>query len=255
MEWNGQFKKTAFGGFDREDVLRFFSQYEEETKEKMDALSGENQLLKQQTEQLEQEKQTLSAALASATAEKEEMSHRLEALQKTCDQTIQALKDSKLEYEVLSREMVAVKSQNSEFAMKRNVLEQHNKRLMEEVETLKKKVSCEELSVTVGEIVAEAKVLADGVVGKAVEKASEIEKTILSERVKVNDAFERAQSELNALISSYRRLSEEVVNEVDAIQKQLTVAREEIGTKTPASPAEGILAALKKENDHENGIR
>src|SRR5699024_608040 len=106
----------------------------------------------------------------------------------------------------------------------------------------------------VGEIVAEAKVLADGVVGKAVEKASEIERTILSERVKVNDAFERAQSELNALISSYRRLSEEVVNEVDAIQKQLTVAREEIGTHTPASPAEGILAALKKEQDHENGV-
>ena len=34
MEWNGQFKKTAFGGFDREDVLRFFSQYEKKPKKK-----------------------------------------------------------------------------------------------------------------------------------------------------------------------------------------------------------------------------
>ena len=63
------FKTCMFGGFDREDVIKFIEQFSKESQEKIAALEQENASLKSGNEQMESALRTLHAQVKEQQAE------------------------------------------------------------------------------------------------------------------------------------------------------------------------------------------
>ena len=77
------FKTCMFGGFDREDVIKFIEQFSKESQEKIAALEQENASLKSGNEQMESALRTLHAQVKEQQAETslaEELRRQIAAL-------------------------------------------------------------------------------------------------------------------------------------------------------------------------------
>lgn len=108
------FKTCMFGGFDREDVIKFIEQFSKEAQEKIDLLQQENASLKSGNAEMERALRTLHAQVKEQQQENtlaEElrrqisvMTERAEALQKERDE----LKANADEYAYLKEHIAAI---------------------------------------------------------------------------------------------------------------------------------------------------
>ncbi len=77
------FKTCMFGGFDREDVIKFIEQFSKESREKIEQLEQENATLKSGNEEMESALRTLHAQVKEQKAENslvEELRSQIAAL-------------------------------------------------------------------------------------------------------------------------------------------------------------------------------
>ena len=89
------FKTCMFGGFDREDVIKFIEQFSKESQEKIAALEQENASLKSGNEQMESALRTLHAQVKEQQAENslvEELRRQIAALTERAE-ALQAERD------------------------------------------------------------------------------------------------------------------------------------------------------------------
>ena len=198
MEYGDKFKKSMFGGFNRQDVLRCFEEMNAQNAEELDAL-----------------RKKLSEAkggLAQAQAGNEGLSRENQSLARDLSETQKKLAEAQGELErlkeaqeALQKENQSLRAANSELSVKRGILETNNKALKEQVEELEKKVSEEQAGIQISEMMMEAKKTADGILvranGRAAEQAADMEK------------------ESNAFAQRLDQLQEEAVKESESFSR------------------------------------
>lgn len=76
---NYSFKSVAFGGFDKQDVVRYLEQSSEKAAAAQRKLETENESLRKQTEEREAELKELRARLEELTAQRDRLQEQLKA--------------------------------------------------------------------------------------------------------------------------------------------------------------------------------
>lgn len=98
---SANFKTCMFGGFDRQDVVRYIEKTAKETQERIDALEQENEALRAEKEQLE-------AAMDTLRTQSEQL--RQEEFDR--DSAQQQLEDAQAQLAALSEENTALAARN-----------------------------------------------------------------------------------------------------------------------------------------------
>ena len=75
---NYSFKSVAFGGFDKQDVVRYLEQSSEKAASLQKELETENETLRRQAEEREAELEALRAQVEELTAQRDRLQERLE---------------------------------------------------------------------------------------------------------------------------------------------------------------------------------
>lgn len=127
MNYSGNFKKAVIGGFDKEDVFKFFTKYDEDHKKETEELNRQISELKKEADQKREKEEQLESQISLLREEKDSLELSL------------AGKEEELEQ--LKKDVQSLRAFNSEVSMKKSVLENHNNRLAEEKSAMEKKLS------------------------------------------------------------------------------------------------------------------
>ena len=113
---NGAFKSVAFGGFDKQDVIRYIEQSAQEAAALQQTLQQENEGLRTEAESLRTRVQELESRLSAETAELEAARAELERERASR----QALEDAQAEAGRLAEELAQLRPEAESYAQFRD---------------------------------------------------------------------------------------------------------------------------------------
>lgn len=249
MEYGEKFKKSVFGGFNRQDVLKCFEEVNDEHQKTVERFQRATEDLQKENDALKAEAEDLKAhleELQKANAEKEQAAAELE---EKLNGALENNKRLSTRSEELQREVASQKALNSKLAMRRDVLESNNKQLSAKLQELSEKQAKEKASFEIGEIMMEAKSAADKIVARAHEKSNKLKELAKQETSQTERQLEQTREKLAATMDSFKRFSTEVLNDLDQFQKDLKSAKAHINeetTKTEVSKEEKEVDSAPK---------
>lgn len=232
MEYGEKFKKSFFGGFNRQDVLKCFEEVNDEHQKTVARFQ-------RATEDLQKENDALKAKSEEHQKEADELKAQLEELKKTAAETAQstaeleeklnsALENNKrlsARAEELQREVASQKALNSKLVMRRDVLEANNKQLSAKLQEFNEKQTKEKASLEIGEIMMEAKNAADKIVARAHEKSNKLKEVTNQEANQAEKQFDQTREKLAATMDSFKNFSAEVIRDLEKLQNDLKNAK------------------------------
>ena len=118
---NYSFKSVAFGGFDKQDVVRYIEQASEKSAEAQRQLEGENEDLRQQSAELTRQVEALQAQLAELTAQRDRLQAEL-AAEHSAKQELEALRTMEAEAARFKAEAEALRPDAKAYAQFRERL-------------------------------------------------------------------------------------------------------------------------------------
>lgn len=135
---SANFKTHMFGGFDRQDVIRYIEKTAKDSQERIKALEQENEALRTEKEQLE-------AAVQTLRAEKEQAEAAVQALRTQTEQIRHEEEDrtsAQQQYEDVRARVAALTKENAALTTRNESLRQ----MTEEYRRLKERIADIEIS-------------------------------------------------------------------------------------------------------------
>lgn len=237
MEYGEKFKKSMFGGFDRQDVLRCLEEMQKQSNAELQRLTASLDALTRQQEDLQ----------ARFDAQSEEL--RLKAAALAAAETELAAKEKALQHseacrDELQREMSAQKALGSELLMKKNVLEENCRTLTDEIENLKAKNQAlaqqidDRASLAIGELMVEAKVNANHILTRAQERADQSDAVIRAQCEGADMRLSELQARLAKVIENFQKVAAAAVQNIEQITGEIDQCRALIRDQIPEDAAE-----------------
>lgn len=193
LKMEGNFRKTAFGGFKRQDVLQYIDGLSSE-------YTDEIELLNKEKGDLQNEISSLASEIASLAGDNEQLSARAELGDKAKAEAAETVARAEREVEIL-------KEQNRQLTEKIAVLEERCARFEEaSIEIGKAAIYAENMAKDIiAAATAEAdriKAEADGVKSAAYKGAADFGNTLEGAKSEFNAAVITAQNAVNAMLSA-----------------------------------------------------
>ena len=237
MEYGEKFKKSMFGGFDRQDVLRCLEEMQRQSSAELqrltaalDSLTRQQQDLQNRFDSQGEELRQKTAALAAAEAE---LAAKEDALRRCEDYR-----------DELQREMSAQKALGSELLMKKNVLEENCRALTDEIEELQTKNQAlsqqidDRASLAIGELMVEAKVNANHIITRAQERADQSDAVIRAQCEGADMRLSELQSRLIKVVDNFQKVAAAAAQNIEQITGELDQCRSLIRDQIPEGAAD-----------------
>ena len=238
MQYGDKFKKSLFGGFNRQDVLKCFEEIDSEHQKALEDV-------KNIADSLQKNNDRLMAQINSFDAKLEEK----DSLCARQSQSILALqeenKNLNAKIEELQREIATQKAISTKLSMSGRILEANNKTLKSKIEEYNSGTT--PTATEVGEVMVEAKATANRIVARAKERSAQIEKTIKTETEQSEKGFDKASEKLETAITSFKNLSTSVVKNMEQLHRNLKIAKSNItGDDFREEKKSGVQEDIKK---------
>ena len=253
MEYGEKFKKSVFGGFDRQDVLRCLDEMQREShreqeklKEELEAFRRLREELTQTVSQREEELEALRIQLEEAQAALEEtkaaLAEREEELSAAREETAQ----SESRCEELQRDLSAQKALNTELLMKKNVMEENCRRLTAQNQELAGRID-ERMSLEIGELMIEAQQSANRIVERAAQRSAETDALIAGQCEEAGSQIAQLQSRLGQVMDAFQKMSAAAVRNMEQISTQLTQCQQMLTEQAKPQPVDTTKKQPAKE--------
>ncbi|MDD6033123.1 MAG: hypothetical protein PUC47_06505 [Oscillospiraceae bacterium] len=247
MEYGEKFKKSVFGGFDRQDVLRCLEEMQQQSHAEIEKLREESASLQQQRDMLQR-------TVSEQTDQLREQAAALAAAEEQITVLTEARKQAESRCEALQRELSAQKALNTELLMKKNVLEENCRRLTAQNEELTAKNQelagqiDERAALALGELMVEAKVNANRIEERARQRAADSDAVVTARCEGVDMRLTELQSRLERAAESFQQMCAAAVQNIRQISSEVDRCREDVRETIPVSapasdPAEEASAA------------
>ena len=228
MEYGEKFKKSVFGGFDRQDVLRCLEEMQQQSH-------AEIEKLREEAASLQQQRDMLQRTISEQTDQLREQAAALAAAEEQIAVLTEAKKQSESRCEALQRELSAQKALNTELLMKKNVLEENCRRLTAQNEELTAKNQelagqiDERAALALGELMVEAKVNANRIEERARQRAAESDAVVTARCEGVDMRLAELQSR------SFQQMCAAAVQSIRQISGEVDQCRKDVQESVPAS--------------------
>lgn len=233
MEYGEKFRKSLFGGFDRQDVLRCMEELQRQNHEEQEKLRLELESLRQERD-----------ALRRQTGEQEmllkEQAETVSRIEESVLSMTSALEQAEERCETLQRDLSAQKAVSSELLMKKNVLEENCRRLAARVQGLEAK-STEEATLALGELMVEAKVNAARIEEEARQRAARADEVLAGKCAETDRQIAAVEDRVSTVIDSLKAFCDAALADMHRLTGQLEECREAVRETSPAGrevPAE-----------------
>ena len=233
MEYGEKFKKSVFGGFDRQDVLRCLEEMQQQSHAEIEKLREESASLQQQRDMLQR-------TVSEQTDQLREQAAALAAAEEQIAVLTEAKKQAESRCEALQRELSAQKALNTELLMKKNVLEENCRRLTAQNEELTAKNQelagqiDERAALALGELMVEAKVNANRIEERARQRAAESDAVVTARCEGVDMRLAELQSRLERAAGSFQQMCAAAVQNIRQISSEVDRCREDVRETIPA---------------------
>lgn len=266
MEYGEKFKKSVFGGFNRQDVLKCFEEVNDEHQKTVarfqratEDLQKENDVLKAKSEEHQKESDEQKSQLENLKKVVAEKEQAVVELEEKLNGLLENNKRLSARAEELQREVASQKALNSKLVMRRDVLEANNKQLSAKLQEFNEKQTKEKASLEIGEIMMEAKDAADKIVARAHEKSNKLNELTKQEATQAEKQFDQTREKLTATMDSFKKFSAEVVRDLEKLQNDLKNAKlhiyEEHGKSEPPQEEKVVDFAPKVAEEPKKGFK
>lgn len=233
MEYGEKFKKSVFGGFDRQDVLRCLEEMQQQSH-------AEIEKLREEVTALQQQRDMLQKAVSEQTDQLREQASALSAAEEQITVLTEVRKQAESRCEALQRELSAQKALNTELLMKKNVLEENCRRLTAQNEELSAKNQelagqiDERATLALGELMVEAKVNANRIEERARQRAAESDAVVTARCEGVDMRLAELQSRLERAAGSFQQMCAAAVQSIRQISGEVDQCRKDVREAIPA---------------------
>lgn len=234
MEYGEKFKKSVFGGFDRQDVLRCLEEMQQQSH-------AEIEKLREEAASLQQQRDMLQRTISEQTDQLREQAAALAAAEEQIAVLTETKKQAESRCEALQRELSAQKALNTELLMKKNVLEENCRRLTAQNEELTAKNQelagqiDERAALALGELMVEAKVNANRIEERARQRAAESDAVVTARCEGVDMRLAELQSRLERAAGSFQQMCAAAVQSIRQISGEVDQCRKDVQESVPAS--------------------
>ena len=238
MEYGEKFRKSAFGGFKRQDVLQCIEELNAHHTEALEEKEAEKKELSEQlqalTEELEEQKRM--------TEKNEARTRDFAECQEKIERAIVASSELKNQLESQQKEIQALKAANSELSVKRSLLEENNRTLKARVEELEEEKSGRKTSIEIGEMMVEAKKTADGILSRASRQADAAHASAEAETAGISARLAEIRTQLSEASEDFKTCSASIIRSLSQMQRSIDDSRTRLSQlnvpeEKPAKPA------------------
>lgn len=229
MEYGEKFKKSIFGGFDRQDVLRCLEEMQQQSHAEIEKLRIE-------MESIRQERDTLRLRFGEQELLLREQTDTLARTEESVAAMTTACREAETRCESLQKELSTQKALSSELLMKKNVLEENCRRLTVRVQELEEKNN-ERAALALGELMVEAKVNAGRIEEEARQRAAESDAVLTARCEEADRRLEDLKARVGRTMDTLRALCDAAVADMEQLNDQLEDCRTAVRETIPA-PAE-----------------
>jgi len=217
MEYGEKFKKSLFGGFSRQDVLRCMEEMQRQNH-------AEQEKLRLELDAVRQERDALRRRTGEQEVQLREQAETIARTEETVLSLTSACEAAAERCETLQREVSSQKAVSSELLMKKNVLEENCRRLTARVQELEAK-GTEEATLALGELMVEARVNAAHIEEAARQRAARSDAETAAKCAETARRIGEVESRIGSVIEQLRSFCEAAQADMHRLNQQLEECR------------------------------
>lgn len=241
MEYGEKFKKSIFGGFNRQNVLQCIEELNARSAEELEAKEAEKEQLEAQVKDLEARLDVQRKTNEELMAQKEARDRDFAEFQEKIDRAIAASNELKNQLELQQKEIQTLKAANSELSVKKGLLEENNRVLKARVEELEEAQSGKKAGFEIGEMMVEAKKTADSIVNRASRQADAAHTVIEAETAGISARLAEIRAQLSAAGEDFKVYSGNILRSLEEMQRTIEESRQRL-----AQPVKGPVGQGSK---------